>query len=140
MYDMSNTTQVIGNVGREPELRETQSGSKVCDFSIAHNSEWTNDSGEKMKKTTWFKVTCWGKLAEIVAQYVKKGKQVVVEGTISASAWTDKDSGELRTSLDLKANTVKFLGSGNGSSESSSNDSEPEGEQKPPVETNDIPF
>jgi single-strand DNA-binding protein len=101
---------IVGNVGRDPELRYTTSGSPVCDFSVAVNERWTDSqTNEQKDKTTWFRVTCWNRLAETVNQYVQKGRQVLVVGTIDASAWTDQQ-GEARASLELTARTVKFLG------------------------------
>jgi single-strand DNA-binding protein len=102
-------TEIIGNVGKEPEMRYTSSGTPVTSFSVATTEKWTNASGEKQEKTTWWRVTCWKGLAEITAQYVKKGMQVFVEGKVEAAAYTDKE-GNARASLELTASNVKFLG------------------------------
>ncbi|MBN1680501.1 MAG: single-stranded DNA-binding protein [Anaerolineae bacterium] len=103
-------TIVIGNVGRDPELRYTQSGVAVCDFSIAVSRRWTDrNTNEQREKTTWFRVTAWRGLAETVNQYVHKGMQVMVTGEIEASAFLGQD-GEARASLDLTARDIQFLG------------------------------
>lgn len=77
---------------------------------MATTRKWTNANGEQQEKTTWFRVTCWRKLAELTAQYLKKGRLVLVEGDVDASAFTDRE-GNARASLELTATGVKFLGS-----------------------------
>jgi single-strand DNA-binding protein len=104
-------TIIIGNVGRDPEMRYTQSGVAVCSFSVAVNRTWTDrNTNEKREKTTWFKVSAWRQLAETANQYVKKGMQVMVAGEIDASAYTGQD-GSPRATLDLTARDIRFLGS-----------------------------
>lgn len=107
---MYQSTTIIGNVGNDPEMRYTQNGKAVTSFTVAVNKTWTGADGQKQEKTTWFKVSCWEKLAEITAQYVKKGSKVFVVGEVSTQAFTDK-SGEHRSSLELRADVVKFLDS-----------------------------
>ena len=81
---------IMGNLGREPEMRYTPAGVPVADFSVAVNKRYTNKDGERVEKTTWYKVTCWRKLAETSAQYLKKGRTVIVEGDLAAEAYTDQ--------------------------------------------------
>jgi single-strand DNA-binding protein len=105
---------IVGNVGRDAELRFTPAGQAVCSFPVATNRTFTKDSGEKVKETTWFRVSAWGKLAEVCNQYVKKGMWLVVDGQMTP----DKDSGCPRSwlrqdgtpasSYEVKANTVRF--------------------------------
>ena len=102
-------TLVVGHLGRDPEMRYTPSGVPVTSFSVATTRRWTNANGEPQEKTTWFRVTCWRKLAELTAQYLQKGRMVLVEGDIDAQAYTDKE-GNPRASLELTATTVRFLG------------------------------
>ena len=106
---MYQHTVIVGHTGRDAEMRYTPTGVPVTDFSLATTRRWTNANGETQEKTTWFKVTCWRKLAEIAAQYVTKGKLVLVEGDIEASAYTARD-GEVRATLELTATAMKFLG------------------------------
>ena len=101
-------TLIIGNVGREPEMRYTQADVAVCDFSVAVSRRWTTN-GEQQEETTWFRVSAWRGLAETCNQYVHKGMQIMVAGRISASAFTGQD-GEPRASLELTALDVQFLG------------------------------
>lgn len=104
-------TIIIGNVGRDPELRYTQSGVAVCDFSVAVSRTWNDrTTNERREQTTWFRVTAWRGLAETVNQYVHKGMQIMAAGTVEASAFTGQD-GQPRASLDLTAQDIKFLGS-----------------------------
>ena len=107
---MYQKTIVVGHLGRDPEMRYTPTGVPVTSFSIATTRKWNNANGEPQEKTTWFRVTCWRKLAESAAQYLKKGQAVLVEGEIDASAWTDKE-GNPRASLELTANNWRFVGS-----------------------------
>jgi single-strand DNA-binding protein len=106
---MYQKTIVVGHLGRDPEMRYTPTGVPVTSFSIATTRKWTNANGEPQEKTTWFRVTCWRKLAESAAQYLKKGQAVLVEGEIDASAWTDKE-GNPRASLELNALNWRFVG------------------------------
>lgn len=106
---------VVGNVGRDAEMRYTPSGQAVTSFSVATNREYTSGSGEKVKETVWFRVNAWGKQAEACSQYVKKGMQVLVEGRLNADPttggpriWTSQD-GTARASFELNAGTVRFL-------------------------------
>jgi single-strand DNA-binding protein len=102
-------TIIVGNVGRDPEMRYTPSGVPVTSFSVAVSRKWKNQSGEQQEKTTWFRVTCWRKTAELAAQYLQKGKLVLIEGDIDASAYTDRE-GTARASLELTATNLQFLG------------------------------
>lgn len=106
---------IAGNLGRDPEMRYTPSGQAVTSFSVAVNESYTNANGEKIKKTIWFRVTAWGKQAEICNQYLKKGQQVLVDGRMSADPntggpkiWTKQD-GSSGSSFEVTASTVRFL-------------------------------
>jgi len=106
---------IAGNLGGEVDLRYTPQGTPVCNFSVATNESWTSD-GEQQERTTWFRVTCWRRLAEICGQYLSKGRQVLVEGRMNPDPdtggpriWTGND-GEPRASYEVTAMTVKFLG------------------------------
>ncbi len=115
---MSYQTIIIaGNVGKDPEMRYTPSGQAVTSFSVAVNESYTNNNGEKVKKTIWFRITAWGKQAEICNQYVKKGQMILVEGRMTGDqntggprVWTGQD-GQPRASFEISANIVRFLSS-----------------------------
>ena len=106
---MYQRTIIVGNVGKDAEMRYTPTGVPVTSFSIAVNRRWTSASGEQQEKTTWFRVTCWRKLAETAAQWVKKGKLLLVEGEVEAQAYIDRE-GTARGTLELTASNFKFLG------------------------------
>jgi single-strand DNA-binding protein len=112
---MFQTIILAGNLGRDPEMRYTPSGQAVTSFSVATNRQWTNNNGETIKETIWFRVSAWGKMAETCNQYLKKGSKVLVEGRLTADAgtggprvWTGQD-GQPRASFEVSAQTVRFL-------------------------------
>lgn len=112
---------LIGNLGSDVEMRYTPSGVPVATFSLAVNKTWTQD-GERKDKTTWFRVTTWRKTAEIVNEHLKKGRRVLVVGELEdPRTWTDRD-GNQRASLEVTAQTVKFLSSSGDGGEKSSLD------------------
>ncbi|MEM9953990.1 MAG: single-stranded DNA-binding protein [Chloroflexota bacterium] len=102
-------TIIVGNVGRDPELRYTQSGAAVCDFSVAVTTRWRDSqTNEQKERTRWYRISAWRGLAEVCNQYVKKGMSVLVTGTVEANAYMGQD-GQPRASLDLTARDVQFL-------------------------------
>lgn len=108
---------IVGNLGRDPEMRYTPSGQAVTNISVATNRQYTANSGERVKETTWFRVSVWGKQAETVNQYLKKGSKVLVEGRLTQDPatggpriWTGQD-GSPRASFEMTAQTVRFLSS-----------------------------
>lgn len=112
-----HTTIIVGNLGRDPEMRYTPSGQAVTSFSVAVPEQYTDGSGEKKKRTTWFRVSAWGKQAETCNQYLKKGSKVLVEGRLTADPVTGKpktytkQDGTTGANFDLTATTVRFLSS-----------------------------
>lgn len=114
---MYQHTVIVGNLGKDPELRYTGDGTPVTTFSVAVNKRWVDGDGEVQERTTWFRVTAWRKLAETCAQYLNKGRKVLVEGDVKATTWCDQD-GEPHATLELTARNVQFLDRGtNGSAE-----------------------
>jgi single-strand DNA-binding protein len=108
-----NKVMLIGNVGSEPEIRMTPSGSKVAKFSVATNRKYQDRSGQDQEKTDWHRLTFWGKLADIVEQWVKKGDRLYVEGRIEYSQ-TQDDQGGTRYWTDIVVSEMVMLGSGQG--------------------------
>lgn len=106
---------LIGNLGNLPEQRFTPGGVAVTSFSLAVNRQWTDGEGNKQSKSTWFRITCWRKQAEIAAQYLVKGSKVMIIGEVEeARPYTDRD-GNQRASIEVTAQVLKFLdGSRNG--------------------------
>ena len=107
---MYQNTIVVGHLGRDPEMRFLPSGTPVTTFSIATTRKWNNAEGQPQEKTTWFRVSVFGKQAESCNQYLAKGRLVLVEGDIDINVWADKTSNEPRGGLELRARTVRFLG------------------------------
>ena len=106
MYEMLT---IVGNLGRDPEMKYTPSGKAVTNFSVAVNTRWTNSDGTSAERVTWYKVACWGKLAEVTNEYLAKGRRVLVTASrIEAEAYIDKE-GEPRAALRVTADAVKFL-------------------------------
>ncbi len=112
---MYHTIIVVGNVGKDPEMRYTPSGQAVTSFSVATSRQYTAGSGEQVKETIWFRVSAWGKTAEACNQYVKKGSKVLIEGRLTPDkatggprVWTKQD-GAAASSFEITANTVRFL-------------------------------
>ena len=103
-----NKIMIVGYLGRDPELRYTPQGTPVCDFSIATSERRKDKSGELQEVTTWFRVSLFGRQAELASQYLTKGRQVYVEGQLSQREWTDKD-GAARTTLEVRGTDVQFL-------------------------------
>lgn len=105
MYQKIN---IIGRLGNDPELRYTQTGKAVCSMSVATSEYWKDANGQKQEKTTWFRVTAWGALAEVVNQHLTKGSLIMAEGTVSTSAYAN-NQGQPAASLELTAKEIKFL-------------------------------
>ena len=106
-----NKVMIIGNLGRDPEMRYTPSGTPVTSFSVAVSRNWRTPEGENREETEWFNVECWNKLAEIANQYLQKGRQVYIEGRLKTDSWDDKNTGEKRYRTKLVANDMTMLGS-----------------------------
>ncbi len=105
-----NKAILIGNLGADPEVRYTPSGTPVANFSIATNEKWTDkSSGEKKEQTEWHRIVAWNRLGEICGEYLKKGDQVYIEGKIQTRSWEDND-GVKRYSTEINAFTMTMLG------------------------------
>jgi single-strand DNA-binding protein len=100
---------LVGNLGSDPEMRYTPSGKAVTSFRMATSRRYTTTAGENREETDWFRVSVWGKQAEQCNQYLGKGRQVYVEGRLHARNWEGQD-GQMRTSLEVTADRVLFLG------------------------------
>jgi len=140
-----NKAILVGHLGRDPELRYTQSGQPVCNFTLATTEKWRDKSGEQQENTEWHKVVAWGKTGELCAKYLSKGRMVYVEGRIQTREWENKDGQKQRTT-EINATTVQFLSGGGGNQAGGSKASgdpgdEPSGDSYPPPTPDDeIPF
>jgi single-strand DNA-binding protein len=104
-----NKAIIIGNLGNDPEIRTTPSGTRVATISVATNRRWVSRTGETQEDTQWHRVVAWSKLAEIAEQYLKKGDRVFVEGRIQYRQWEDQN-GQKRYSTEIVANDMVMLG------------------------------
>ena len=104
-----NKVMLIGNLGRDPELKMTSQGTPVARFSLATTETWKNAQGEKQSKTEWHNITVWGKQAEIAEKYLRKGKQVMIEGRIQYREYTGQD-GVKKTACDIRCDNFVMLG------------------------------
>ena len=122
-----NKVMIIGNLGRDPEMRYTPSGKPVTTFSVATSRSWSTSDGEKREETEWFNVVAWSSLAEICKQYLTKGQQVYIEGRLQTRHWDDQE-GNKHTSVEIVANEMIILSerreSGEGTSQSESSEEE----------------
>lgn len=132
---------LIGNLGRDPEMRYTPTGVPVTSFTVAVNRRWTSQDGQLQDKTTWFRVTAWRKLAENASQYLTKGSKVLVVGTVEdPQAYIDRE-GQPRASLEVTAQDIRFLSTrGEGMEPVASHGSAAAGEGGPGMSDEDIPF
>jgi single-strand DNA-binding protein len=105
-----NKVILIGRLGQDPEVRYTPSGQAVANFSMATSENWTGKDGQKQERTEWHRIVVWGRLAELCKDYLRKGRQVYIDGKLQTRNWDDKD-GKKRYTTEIVANTVQFLGS-----------------------------
>jgi single-strand DNA-binding protein len=106
-----NKITIVGNLGRDPELRYTPQGKAVCSFSMATNEKRRDKSGEMQDVTTWFRITLWGSQAENANKFLAKGRSVYIEGRLRVEDWTDRDNNS-RYTLEVTATDMQFLGGG----------------------------
>jgi len=134
-----NKVMLIGNVGDDPEIRSTPNGNTLAKFSLATSRTWKDKDGQQQEKTEWHRCTAWGKLADIIGMYVKKGKQLYVEGSVEYSQ-TEND-GQIRYWTDINVRDMQMLGS---RSDEGSWTSPPEASPEPPKPNSepddDLPF
>lgn len=132
-----NKAIILGNVGKDPEIRYMADGKATTNLSVATSSSWKNKDGEKQESTEWHRISAFGKLAEIIGEYVKKGSQIYIEGRITTRKWKDKD-GQDKYTTEIIADQMQMLGG-------------PKSEAKPPEKvtakppsfddlSDDIPF
>jgi single-strand DNA-binding protein len=141
-----NKVMLIGNLGRDPEVRYTGEGTPVANFTMATTERWNDPSGERKERTEWHRIVVWGKQAEIAGEYLRKGRQVWVEGSLQTREWTDRE-GNKRQTTEIRAQRFQMLGRPGGESEGASASRTPAEPQTTSVaesgggfEDDDIPF
>ena len=141
-----NKVILVGNLGRDAELRYTPGGAAVSKFSLATTEVWTDKSGQRQERTEWHNIDLWGKQAESLNEYLRKGKQVYIEGRLQTDEYTDKE-GAKRKSTKVRCDRVVLLGGGGGGGRGAQTDrgepaggGAPHGEPSEPLTDDDIPF
>ncbi len=129
---MINKAIILGNVGRDPEVRYMPSGEAICNLSIATTRKWKDKNGERQEETEWHRVSLFGKLAEIAGEFVKKGKTVYIEGRIKTRHYTDKDGAE-KYATEIIGDTMQMVGG-------RENDDAPTGKNAPKGRSEKPPF
>jgi single-strand DNA-binding protein len=114
-----NKVILVGNLGRDPEVRSTPSGQPVASFTLATSRKWKDKGGQRQEQTEWHQIVVWGRQAEVAGQYLTKGKQIYLEGRLQTRSWDDKNSGEKRYRTEVICENFQMLGSkgGGGGSE-----------------------
>ncbi len=149
-----NKVIILGNLGGDPDMRYTQSGSPVANFTVATNERWTGKDGQSQERTEWHRIVVFGRLAELCRDYLSKGRQVYLEGRLQTRKWEDKD-GNRRSTTEIVAQTIQFLGrggsaGGQGGQGGSGGDYAPSNNYdaptsggdggSPPISDDDVPF
>lgn len=149
-----NKVFLIGNLTRDPELRVTPKGTAICQFGIAVNRQFKDDSGATRDETTFVDIEAWGKQGELVGKYLAKGSQCLIEGRLKLDQWEDKESGQKRSRLKVVLDNVQFLGAPKGKQEEAPKEGrydfndqprgQPPANRQPPPPTDDpdsdVPF
>ncbi len=128
-----NKVMILGNLTRDPELKYTPKGTAIADIGLAVNRTWKDDAGNKQEAVTFIDVTLWGRTAEIVGEYCKKGRPLFVEGRLELDSWDDKTTGAKRYKLKVVGENIQLLGDGGGKG---AHHQQP----APPADDSDIPM
>ena len=136
-----NKVILVGNLGRDPEVRYTTGGTPVANFTMATSDRWTDQaSGERKERTEWDRIVVWGKQAEIAGEYLRKGRQVYVEGSLQTREWTDRD-GNKRYTTEVRAQLFQMLGGRAGErGETVAEEAHATADSEAGYEEDDIPF
>jgi single-strand DNA-binding protein len=140
-----NKVILVGNLGRDAEMRFTPGGQAVATLNLATTEQWNDREGQRQEKTEWHRIVLWGKQAESLQQYLVKGKQIYVEGRLQTRQWDDKD-GNKRYTTEIKADRITLLGGGGGGGRSGAFERDTGGQSSAPshepvdVPEDDIPF
>ncbi len=136
-----NKAILVGNVGKDPEVKYTPSGVPVAKFSFATNERFKDKGGEWQERTEWHTIIAWQRLAEIVGEYVSKGNKLYIEGRLHTSSWEDRHSGEKKFRTEIVATDIVLLGGGNNARNTEdSRQSHTDDHEPTPITDEDIPF
>ncbi len=135
---MVNKVILIGNLGRDPEMRATKSGVAVANLSLATSRRWKDKEGERQEQTEWHNVVCFGRQAEVAGQYLTRGRQIYVEGRLQTRSWEDQGTGETRYRTEIVCENFQMLGQR--ATPSDAAPGAPSEDPGPEPEDDDIPF
>lgn len=135
-----NKVIIVGNLGRDPEVRYMPNGEAVCNFSVATTDSWKDKDGQKQERTEWHSIVIYRKLAEIAGEYLKKGRPVYLEGRLQTRKWQDKETGKDRYTTEIIADVMQMLGGRDGESSHQENQSKPQGRDSFDNFDDDIPW
>ena len=137
---MINKVILVGNLGKDPEVRSTQSGTAIAQFSLATNKRWRDSEGQRQEATEWHQVVCFGRLAEIAGQYLTRGRLVYVEGRLQTRSWEDTEAGVTRYRTEIVCENLQLLGPRTGADDAEASGGAGEKDLGPGPEDGDIPF
>ena len=141
---MVNKVILVGNLGRDPELRSTASGQQVANFSIATSRKWRDKDGNRQEQTEWHDIVVWGRQAEVAGQYLTKGRQIYIEGRLQTRSWEDRETGTKKYRTEVICENFQMLGqrgdSDGGYRPSTPPGPAPDSPPAPGAEDDDIPF
>ena len=140
---MVNKAIIVGNLGRDPEVRFTSGGRAVAKFPVATTEKWTDQQGQRQEKTEWHNIVAWRKLAEICGEWLKKGRRVYIEGRIQTRSYDDKNTGQKRYITEIVADDMIMLDGGGGRGASEGAGATPAAAAEPPAPVtpeDDLPF
>ena len=140
---MVNKVILVGNLGRDPEVRTTPNGQPVANFTLATHRRWRDRDGNRQEETEWHTVVCWGRQAEVAGEYLTKGKQIYVEGRLQTRSWEDRQSGEKKYRTEVICDNFQMLGArgeGGGGGGYQSSGASGGSDFGGPPEDDDIPF
>jgi single-strand DNA-binding protein len=135
-----NKVILIGNLTRDPELKYTPKGTAIAKVGLAVNRTWKNEAGEKMEEVAFVDVDCFGRTAENVGQYMRKGSSMMIEGRLKLDTWDDKQTNQKRSRLGVVAESVQFLGGKHGDTTPARDTTPKETDSKTQTESDDVPF
>ena len=141
---MVNKVILVGNLGRDPEVRSTASGQQVANFSLATNRKWRDKDGNRQEQTEWHDIVVWGRQAEVAGQYLSKGRQIYIEGRLQTRSWEDRETGVKKYRTEVICENFQMLGQ-RGDSDGGYRPPEgpsrgPDSPPAPGAEDDDIPF
>ena len=137
---MINRVTLLGNLGRDPEIRSTTSGLAVANLSLATNRRWKDRDGSRQEQTEWHRIVCFGRQAEVAGQYLARGRQLYVEGRLQTRSWEDRETGQTRYSTEVVCENFQMLGQRPAAGDGDSTATCPDRDSGPEPEDDDIPF